>query len=300
MPITIFEGFEKFRNNLEITDLQEKTVSLRQQNIRSVLERELTVLDSFLGGSYRRNTLIAPLANADIDIFMILDSQYYKLDGQAVLLNRVKQILRRTYSTTSDIFRDGQAVTIKFNDFRADIIPGFHRNNGGYLIPDSNLNRWIATDPKKHVGIWSDANKKHHNVLVPLLKMLKAWNKCRTPMLRSFHLETMVLDILNNVKIGNFPSALWYVFDKARTTIQQPVIDPAGYSGDISTYLDIPPGILLKLFLDPENKRKFIWKELEVAYTKASQAEELTSKGDVRSAYEKWRRIFGNYFPAYG
>jgi len=33
------------------------------------------------------------------------------------------------------------------------------------------------TDPKKHVHIVADANKRHSGNFVPLAKMIKGWNK---------------------------------------------------------------------------------------------------------------------------
>lgn len=60
---------------------------------------------------------------------------------------------------------------------------------GGYLIPGSIQKRWIETDPKRHVEIWTEANKKHGYKLVPIIKMVKAWNKLHSELLRSFSLE---------------------------------------------------------------------------------------------------------------
>jgi hypothetical protein len=45
MAKTIDEGFEELRFNLEITDLQEKTVSTRQKNVRKALEDDFDILD---------------------------------------------------------------------------------------------------------------------------------------------------------------------------------------------------------------------------------------------------------------
>lgn len=91
MASTVTQAFTTFKSNLEITDLQSSTVSTRQQNVRDAVTRELTVLNSFLTGSYSRSTLIAPLSLADIDLFTVLDSSYYKADGQAWLLDKVRQ-----------------------------------------------------------------------------------------------------------------------------------------------------------------------------------------------------------------
>lgn len=69
MEITINTYFEILKKNLEITGLQESVVSNRQNRIRDVIKSGMTVIDSFLTGSYSRNTLISPLSEADIDIY---------------------------------------------------------------------------------------------------------------------------------------------------------------------------------------------------------------------------------------
>lgn len=288
MPTTINEGFRRLRENLQITGLQEATVSARQQNVREVVERELRILDSFLTGSYRRNTMIAPLAEADIDIFVVLDAQYFQQGGQAGLLDRVKRVLRKTYPKTPDISRNGQAVTITFTDFRVDMVPGFYGQGGGYLIPDSIGQRWIATDPKRHVEILAEANRTNNGDLVPLIKMIKGWNKMHSALLRSFHLEVLVIDILTNITISDFPSGARYVFDKARTRVGQIVTDPAGYGGNVGVYLDT------------KEKLEEVVSRLETAYTRAREAEQLEAAGRTAQAYDKWRLIFDDYFPAYG
>ena len=129
MTTTIQQAFAQFRQNLEITGLQASTVSTRQQSVRDVMQAGLHVLDSFLTGSYSRNTMIAPLAEADIDIFFVLDGQYFqRYNGQngdqAGLLDLVKRTLRSTYTRTPDISRNGQAVTVRFDDFTVDVVPG--------------------------------------------------------------------------------------------------------------------------------------------------------------------------------
>lgn len=142
MATTIPQAFAKLRENLEITDLQASTVSTRQQSVREVLDAGMKVLDSFLTGSYSRSTMIAPLSEADVDIFVVLNAEYYhhynaQNGGQAGLLDLVKRTLRRTYTQTPDISRNGQAVTIRFTDLTVDVVPGFYREGGGFLIPNS-------------------------------------------------------------------------------------------------------------------------------------------------------------------
>ena len=153
MARTIQSSFLEFKTNLEISDLQKATVSTRQNNIRDAVSNGLTVLESFLTGSYSRSTMIAPLKEADIDVFVILHADYFhhyngKNGGQAGLLDLVKRTLKKTYTKTPDISRNGQAVTITFTDFIVDVVPAFNRLGGGYLIPNSVNQVWIYRSKK--------------------------------------------------------------------------------------------------------------------------------------------------------
>lgn len=288
MATTINQSFLQFKSNLEITGLQQQTVSTRQQNVRDAVAADLTVLDSFLTGSYRRSTMIAPLKDADIDIFVVLDASYFKQDGQAWLLDKVKTTLKKSYPSTPKISRNGQAVTITFTDFTVDVVPAFYRQGGGYLIADSVNGRWIATDPKKHVDIWSTANTWHNGNLVPLIKMIKAWNRQHSALLRSFHLEAMIMSILTNVTISDYSSGVRFVFDKARQAVKSATYDPSGYGGDLADYLNT------------QQKISDVVSRLETAYNRAIEAEHFDKQGRTSMAVEKWRMIFGDYFPAYG
>lgn len=232
MATTIDSAFAKLKSDVEITGLQTSTVSTRQANVRDVMESELEVIDSFLTGSYARDTLIAPLSEADVDIFVLLSSKYFhqyngRNGGQAGLLDLVKRTLKKTYTRTPDVARNGQAVTIRFEDFLVDVVPGFKREGGGYLIPNSITQSWISTDPKKHVDISRAANAAHNGDLIPLIKMIKAWNKNIDWYFRSFHLEVLAWSILNGVTISNFPSGVRYFLDKGRELVSKQNADPA-------------------------------------------------------------------------
>ena len=294
MTTTIEGAFRKFKSNLEITGLQKSTVSSRQQSVRDAVSKELSVSDSFLAGSYSRSTMIAPLKEADVDIFIILDNEYFyhydgKNGGQAGLLDLLKRALKRTYTKTPDISRNGQAVSITFTDFIVDVVPSFYRKGGGYLIPNSITQSWISTDPKKHVEIWTAENQAHNGNLVPLIKMIKRWNKMINNYFMSFHLEVMILQTLNQVKITDFSSGVRYFFDKARNYVTKQNPDPAaGYKGDVGAYLNT------------QQKIDNAVSRIETAYKRALKAEDYADRYKVEDAIDMWRQIFGNYFPSYG
>ena len=118
--------------------------------------------------------------------------------------------------------------------------------------------------------------------------MIKAWNRTINDHFRSFHLEVMALQILDGVKISDYPSGVRYFFDKGRSYVKQKNPDPAGYGGDVGSYLNTREKI------DDAVSR------FETAYTRAIKAEDYANRDDIKEAVSMWRKIFGDYFPAYG
>lgn len=287
MATTITTSFQKLKENLEITGLQKSTVSTRQENVRDVVADEMDVLDSFLTGSYSKSTMIAPLSEADVDIFIVLDPKYYELNGQAGLLDKIKRALLKTYTKTPKISRNGQAVTITFTDFIVDVVPAFNRKGGGYLIPDSVQKVWIATNPKIHVDIIASENKNHNGDLVPIVKMIKGWNKNINDDFVSFYLELLAIKIFKNVTISDYPSGMRFFFDKGREAIKYKAQDPVEYGGQINP---------LKNCQTVDNAVG----RFETAYNRAIKAERYAENGNIENAVEEWKKIFSDYFPAYG
>ena len=192
---------------------------------------------------------------------------------------------------------NGFHVTISFHDFKLDVVPAFHRMLSfffpGYLIANTITKKWIVTNPKEHIEIWSKANQEHNGDIIPLIKMMKAWNKTNGALLTSFHLECLLLQILKGELITDFPSAVQYAFGKARRFFRYPVLftvrDPAVSDSHVGAYLNT------------QKKREAVISRLETAYTRAKKAQELASRGNVQEAFTNWRYIFGDYyFPAFG
>lgn len=290
MARTVTQAFADFKTNLEITTLQGSTVSTRQRNVRLNIAKELTVADDFLTGSYQRSTMIAPLRDADVDVFIVLDSSYYSAQptGPANVLARVKRAIDKSYSETTESSRNGQAITIKFSDFKVDVVPAFNRQGGGYLIPDPNERRWIETNPKEHVRLWSESNQNRSYMLVPLLKMLKAWNRAHSQLLRSFHLEAMAREIFSYRSITSYPEAAATFFGDAEVYVTW-VSDPAGYGGNLGSYA-----------LNNSSLASSIKDRLRTAKQKADEAISYNASGYNELAVNKWRVVFGDYFPSYG
>ena len=211
--LTRVQAFKELRVNLELTGLQEKTVAARQSNVRDAVANQLTVVDDFVTGSYRRHTLIRPLETADVDIVVVLDSKF-KDRGPRAVLDLVRNALLVEYTRTPAISRNGQAVTITFTDFVVDVVPAFARPwwswGEDWEICDSGRARWITTNPKKHVELSAAANRAHGGQLVPRIKQLKAWNSKAGGPIRSFHLEALAWSIFGTSRLWkNRQSSDW-------------------------------------------------------------------------------------------
>lgn len=287
MATTVLASFQKLEENLEITGLQTSTVSTRQNDVRGVVAGDMDVLDSFLIGSYSRSTMIAPLSEADIDVFVVLSSKYFEKDGQASLLDKVRRALLKTYTRTPKISRNGQAVTINFVDFDVDVVPAFNRQGGGYIIPDSIHDAWIETDPRVHVKAMTDANAYHAGDLVPMVKMIKCWNRNISYDFVSFYLELLAIQIFKNVTISNYWSGMRFFFGKGQDLIRYAIEDPAGYGKHVQPFRNCKS-------VDDAVRR------FHLAYGQALLAEEAMKNGNDQKAIDWWQDVFGDYFPAYG
>jgi hypothetical protein len=286
-------AFAELRSNLELTGLQEKTVATRQKNVRAAAERQLTVTDSFLTGSYRRQTLIGPLKQADVDIVIVLDSRY-KSRGPRAVLELLRQSLRDDYRKGTKMSRNGQAVTIAFTDFIVDVVPAFSRpwwawDSSALDICDSGHDRWITTNPQRHVEISARANRVHDGQLVPRIKQLKAWNRNVGSPLHSFHLETLTWSIFGtswwwrNSQASDWAGAR-YFFKRAYDKLTTPLADPAGTGKDVAAYL----------YGDAVNAAK---SKVQSALERCDRAQRAFTEDDLTEMHKAYRRLFGDCYP---
>ncbi|MFN0116848.1 MAG: SMODS domain-containing nucleotidyltransferase [Elusimicrobiota bacterium] len=288
MAYTIATAFDELKSNLEPTALQKETLSTRQQKVRDSVAAGLDVLEDFLVGSYVRKTMIGPMKEADIDIFIVLHPKYFKADGQSALLERVKTALIKTYSTNPKIRKNGQAVTITFTDFKVDVVPAFNRQGGGYLIPDVNKAKWIETNPKVHLDLVQKENTAQSGKFIPLVKMIKGWNRNINYAFIGFRLELLLLDKYKPLLIGDsYANAVTSVFNTGREAIKNMANDPAGYSGVISG-------------LDNATDVNDAVSRFQTAYSLALKANEYEAQDQLVYAFSCWKKIFGDNFPTYG
>ena len=114
--------------------------------------------------------------------------------------------------------------------------------------------------------------------------MIKAWNRNAGSPLRSFHLELMTEAVLRGRRIGDYRTAVTFVFEQARKAVRWRAIDPAGL--DQAQVQGLAHGGV------PETVAAF---DLAVRCARTACLAERSGQG--RSALSLWRRVFGPPFP---
>lgn len=229
-------------------------------------------------GSYKTKTNVRPLTeDQDVDVlFKIPQSTYDKFDkyesnGQAALLQEVRNILKEKYTTTDTIKAWGKVVLVQFqeNHHNVELLPALEQDDGAFLIPNSeNGGSWETFDPRAEVERFQTSNESTNGLTRELAKMLKTWAHNTTSM--SYKSCKRLDDVITFLDE-------FYPQGKETTSYAKIVFDFFDYMSsrcgdDIKSYIN-------------------------TALSHARKALEYDSNEKPVEASEQWRTIFGDKFP---
>ena len=275
-------------------------------------------------GAFARKTAIQPLD--DIDVFVIMrgggmtaratpdTSGIYHLDPGSTpsplshltdtdrnisstrVLDTFKRALQQVASyETADITRDGAAVRLKLvtSPWYFDLVPAVDVIAGpggvGFFLMPNGQGAYRRADPQKDSDAASLANQQHHELLLPLIRLIRYWNKrpgC--PTLPEYYLETIALkSFAFYVPLTNLPEGLKTFFQQAPGALWAPCPDPKGFG---------PP---LDQEINWQTKHQVISAMQHAAHT-AQRALRADHQGHTSAALNAWRHLFGSAFPLYG
>lgn len=292
--MSVADNFRTFCSNINISTDKRSSIADRYGLITQRLNYDYWDLESKTYhsryvGSYGRGTAIEGFS--DLDMIFQLPYKVYKRindnvgNGQAALLQEVRNSLGKTYSTTH-IGADGQVVVINFNDdITFEIVPAFITKDDSFTYPDSKDDgSWKITDPIPEINAIAKMDSKCNGNLKNLCKMMRAWkNKWNAPM------GGLLIDTLAHHFISG-----WEYHDKS------------------FLYYDFLSRDFFK-YLFEQNKDQSFWyavgsnqkiyrKDLFEAkakkcYNLSLEAIESESNGYEYTAKSKWREIYGTKFP---
>lgn len=288
----VSEAFHRMAMDLELKPEQRGKATGQEKELRRVLGDGLALdggCPTFLTGSFARGTAIQPLK--DIDLFAVLDpNRYGSLRHRAPVeaLGLVHGALRKAYRLSREPVPQDHTVRIDFNSTstRFEVVPALRRPGGGYYIPQKATEKWIASDPDRHLEVTRDANRRTNGMAATLVKMVKHFKGQKSEAkIASFHLEMMVCELVR-LQPADYAPGLRDLLAALAGRVMRPFADPAGIGPDIDERLS------------PADRTRLA-AVFRAAAEEAGQA--ITLEGsDREGAHWLWRKLLGDRYPFAG
>jgi tRNA nucleotidyltransferase (CCA-adding enzyme) len=226
MP-TVLQAIKKLIDKVSVTDRQEESIKTSTDYLNGHLtkdENDLDIDSTFVNGSYERDTIIRPLD--DVDLFAILNEsewsdEYGNLPKPQAVLTKIKNKLNSISHYKDKVTQDRPCVTVTLNSINFDVLPSFERNNGGYLIPNYDLESWTYSYPKQLTDNLNDCNRNNGYKIKDVVKAIKYWNRENKKLIPSFQIEETLITYFNVHNFGNYEEAIRLWFNNAEYYLEQ-------------------------------------------------------------------------------
>ncbi|CAM4526278.1 MULTISPECIES: nucleotidyltransferase domain-containing protein [Myxococcus] len=284
--LTVAQAFETFMNSLRLHDGEARDATRQEQYVFNAMRRQLRPTESFISGSYGRNTAIRPLH--DIDLFLVLADDGRNPPEPEDALARVQWALRAEFHDKETRLQN-RSVNINFTgtEIGFDVVPALYDpwEQGGYLIPDRRAGQWIRSNPRKHQEACDDANDVAKKKLKPWIKAIKRWNFRHDKPVPSFLLEVLACrGVTHSLGDKSYAEGLAQLFDYMCANILNQCPVPGSSGPTITSW--IPQGRLVQAH-----------QRLTQAVRVSKRALELEYSGYTVEALDLWRELLGTDFP---
>jgi len=294
--------FENLLRDIEPSQTTTANASSAHTGLRKYLaEHEVfseVHLDTFLAGSYMRDTSIRPRtvngkeSKPDVDIIVV--TNHTLSDDPKEILRILRKTLAASYELDDNPHE--RSVGVITSAVEMDVVPIIAPNgmNGTLYLPDKRLEEWIQTNPPGHTKWSTEVNKSASGRFKPLTKIMKWWRR-EQPTISSrpkgFIVECIVAECMNRSE-KNYPQLFVSLLEAIENR----------YAWNISQR-SVP------LITDPGVPGKSVTERLKFSafegfYYKVQEHADLGRRAlaevDEEKALALWRRIFGSRFPHTG
>ena len=276
--------FKGFCEGIRLTSNQIEDAKTKYSGVCKTLHKEYYDSEydgktKYLFGSYKTKTNIRPLTDMqDVDVLFKIPQETfdkfndYKGNGQSALLQEIKDILKKTYSTTEKVSGWGKVVLVKMSEGKhnVEVLPALENEDSTFTIPNSaDGGSWENFDPRKQIEEFRTSNNNTNGLTAELGRMMKSWSRNTTSMVyTSYELLNDIIDFLDS----EFTDGAEY--DE--------------YHEVVKNFFDF-----LKQNCSNNDRKNHI----ETAYNRAIKAIEYMDDDKPKEASEEWRKIFGEKFP---
>ena len=274
----IQQQFEEFYSKIKLTTSQKEDAKKKYDGVCKKLhdyyypDIEYSGTTKLLIGSYGKHTNIRPPRDVDVLFIMPKDkfSQYddNESNGQSQLLQDIKKILSKKYTTTDKIRGWGKVVLIQFADGTLDVelLPAWEQDDGKFIIPNTEKGgHWEIWDPRTEIQNIEDSDKTSKGKTRALIRMIKKWSENCSVKIKSHKIENEVLEF----------------FEEYET-------EDKDYSILVRDFFEC----FLKN-ADEESKS-----HIKTALSRAIKACDFEEQDKFDEASEEWKKIFGDDFPS--
>lgn len=253
--------------------------------------------DSFLAGSYARDTAIDPIKDVDV----VIITNYREGEANATplaVLRKLRATLQKCYENTdTETANQRRSIRVELEGLSMDIIPAIAPDGAWkpIRIPDRKLETWIWTNPRGHITLGEERSAASDQIggqfiYKPTVKLLRWWKHEQLPAQRNpkgFLVEMMAYDT------GPMRATHWA--EAMANTLENIA---AKYRG--SSALTAP------VFTDPamtgqEIKTKLTGPEFSTFFSKLDEARSLLDRAikaeDQEEAAKLYCQLFVKGFP---
>lgn len=168
--------FTGLLGNIEPKSTVVATAKKSQEKLRDHLESDdqlsQATPDTYLSGSYARDTAINDIK--DVDIIMLIDLDH-NATSPDIVIAWLQGVLQNYYS---EVVPQGRSVRVTTDDgFHLDVVPAtsISHRNGPVWIPDRDVKTWVSSHPKGQIAFASQRNADTEGYYKHLVKIMKFW-----------------------------------------------------------------------------------------------------------------------------
>ncbi len=284
VSFSVEDGFGIFADRTELSLEAYSIISRRQFEIERHLGQYITTFATVLPGAYARKTLAAPLAGNEVVLYVLFKQERSSLFNPDVILKKLVVTLQACYPQ-SQWSKRINAVLVPIEDIVFKVQPGFLLKKSAYLIPAPDGNFWQQYDCVEYKHQLQAANRAHDGKLVPIMRMIKAWNRVSGALFSDYYLEILVKEVFTNYGITSYADAIYYFFKRALAQLVFKKEDPAN------------PAVQVEGLIDIENLVNAML-HINAAHQKAGAAILAAAEDNIRIACQAWGVLFPGLFPA--
>lgn len=295
MPTIPQARFDDFLKDIEPSPSTKSDASSAHTALRDFLKDDEDFKeyheDTFLSGSYKRDTAIRPQKREDEterpDVDIIVETTHTREDAPEDVIDLLYNTLEKKYT---EIRRQDRSVGIESSKADMDVVPVI-KHDGIYFIPDRKLEIWVPTNPPGHTTWTTQTNKTAGKRFKRLVKLTKWWRRehptsdDKKP--KGFVIECFVaycMDYVETYYGELFVQTLEAIVEKYEWYIplrRVPSLpDPGIQSNSVTN------GMTADAFIDFYNKAK----------EHAELGRKALNETDPEKATELWQDIFGDRF----